>query len=62
MTKGSTPREALHNARNWLQRFIERTQVDELMLSAQIFDHQARCHSFALAAEVLNDLVCAQSA
>ncbi|MCH8553455.1 MAG: LLM class flavin-dependent oxidoreductase [Natronospirillum sp.] len=42
--------------RAWLERFIERTQVDELMLSGQIFDHRARCHSFALAAEVLKSM------
>ncbi len=57
VTRDSTPREALHNARDLAQRFVERTQVDELIVSAQIFDHEARCRSFALAAGVLNDLI-----
>lgn len=43
--------------RAWLHGFIERTQVDELMLTGQIFDHEARRRSFALAAGILNDLV-----
>jgi luciferase family oxidoreductase group 1 len=38
--------------RRGLAAFIERTRVDELMLTAAIFDHAARCRSFALAAEV----------
>jgi len=36
-----------------LQRFIERTGADELMLAAQIFDHSARLRSYEIAAEVL---------
>ena len=31
-------------------RFIEQTQADELILAAQIYDHQARLHSYELAA------------
>ena len=31
--------------------FVQRHRPDELMLTANIFDHQARLHSFALAAE-----------
>lgn len=47
---------APETVQHWLTRFIERTQVDELILSAQIYDHEARCRSFALAAEVLQQL------
>ena len=37
----------------WLDRFIERTRVDELILTAQIHHHTARKHSLAIAAEAL---------
>ncbi len=37
--------------RKQMDAFIERTGVDELMVTAQIFDHQARLHSFKLLAE-----------
>ena len=36
--------------------FVERHQPDELMLTANIFDHQARLDSFALAAEACRTL------
>ncbi|KAB7619640.1 LLM class flavin-dependent oxidoreductase [Alkalilimnicola sp. S0819] len=39
-----------------LGRFIERTRVQELMITAQIHDHQARCRSFELAAEIMREL------
>ncbi|MDB5471912.1 MAG: alkane 1-monooxygenase [Caulobacter sp.] len=35
-----------------LQAFIARTQADEIIVTAQIFDHQARLKSFEIAAEV----------
>jgi alkanesulfonate monooxygenase SsuD/methylene tetrahydromethanopterin reductase-like flavin-dependent oxidoreductase (luciferase family) len=35
-----------------LQAFIARTGADELMVTAQIFDHQARLRSFEITAEV----------
>ncbi|WOC17350.1 LLM class flavin-dependent oxidoreductase [Pseudochrobactrum sp. MP213Fo] len=34
--------------------FVTRTEVDELMITAQIFDHQARLHSFELLAQAIN--------
>lgn len=37
--------------RKQMDAFVERTSVDELMVTAQIFDHQARLHSFKLLAE-----------
>ena len=39
-----------------LHRFIEQTQPDELMTTAQIFDHSARLHSFELTAQVRDRL------
>ncbi|HMI01856.1 MAG TPA: LLM class flavin-dependent oxidoreductase [Pedobacter sp.] len=35
-----------------LQRFIEQTQVDEIMASSHIYDHRARLRSYELMAEV----------
>lgn len=35
-----------------LKAFIERTGADELMLTSQIFDHQARLRSYEIAAEI----------
>ncbi|WP_119299796.1 LLM class flavin-dependent oxidoreductase [Dongia deserti] len=39
-----------------LADFINRTQADELIVSGHIFDHAARLRSFAIAAEVRDDL------
>ena len=36
--------------RDTLQAFIDRTQADEIMLASQIFDHQARLHSYEIVA------------
>lgn len=38
----------------WLQRFINFTGVDELMIDARIYDPVARCRSYQLAAESIN--------
>lgn len=35
-----------------LQAFLDETQADEMMVNAQIFDHQARLRSFEIVAEV----------
>jgi luciferase family oxidoreductase group 1 len=35
-------------ARRQLHEFVERTRPDELMVTAQIFDHQARLRSYGL--------------
>lgn len=42
--------------RKGLRAFIERTQVDEIMFSAQIFDPQQRIHSTRLGAEAMQAL------
>ena len=34
-----------------MERFVERTGVDELMIASQIFDHEARVRSFEIAME-----------
>ena len=36
--------------------FVEKTQVDELIITAQIFDHDARCHSYSIAYEACANL------
>lgn len=35
-----------------LQRFLNLTQAEEMMVNTQIFDHQARLHSFEIVAEI----------
>ena len=37
-----------------LQAFVERTQADEVMVTAQIFDAAARRHAYELLAQVMN--------
>jgi luciferase family oxidoreductase group 1 len=43
--------------RKGLAAFIERTGADELMITSQMFDHQARLRSYEIAAEVRTTLV-----
>jgi alkanesulfonate monooxygenase SsuD/methylene tetrahydromethanopterin reductase-like flavin-dependent oxidoreductase (luciferase family) len=38
--------------RDSLAAFIARTGADELMITSQIFDHEARLHSFEIAADL----------
>jgi luciferase family oxidoreductase group 1 len=40
----------------WLQAFVERTEVDELILTGHVYDHEARKRSFTIAAEALNSI------
>ena len=40
-------------ARRQVEEFVERARPDELMITAQIFDHQARLRSFELLAEAV---------
>lgn len=42
--------------REGLQNLVEKTKADELMLTAMIYDHQARLRSFELAAQVCSHL------
>ncbi len=45
------------SVRVWLKQFIDRTQVDELVLASHVYDHQSRIKSFGIAAKVLLDLI-----
>ena len=38
--------------RQALMSFIDRTKPDELMITAQIFDHSARLRSYEIAADI----------
>ncbi len=42
--------------RRQVAAFLDRTQADELIVTCQMFDHEARKHSFAIAAEVRDTL------
>ncbi len=46
----------LDPVREGMQRFGDDLRPDELMLTAQIYDHQARLHSFELAAQAAQQL------
>lgn len=48
---------AVDTARAKLAAFLEQTGVDEVMLTAQIHDHEARCRSFAHAADICRALI-----
>ena len=37
-----------------LEAFITLTTPDELIISAQIFDHSARCRSYEITADIIN--------
>lgn len=41
------------SVRRGLERFLDATGVDELMIAGQIHDHEARKRSFTIAAEVV---------
>ncbi len=47
---------APETVRNGLEAFIARTEADELMVTAQIYDHAARVHSFEILAEVHREM------
>jgi alkanesulfonate monooxygenase SsuD/methylene tetrahydromethanopterin reductase-like flavin-dependent oxidoreductase (luciferase family) len=40
-------------ARKQVEQFVERTHADELMVTAQIYDHQARLRSYELLMEAV---------
>jgi alkanesulfonate monooxygenase SsuD/methylene tetrahydromethanopterin reductase-like flavin-dependent oxidoreductase (luciferase family) len=42
--------------RSGLERFLEATAADELMVTAQIYDHAARVRSYEIVAEVRDTL------
>ncbi|CNK37291.1 Luciferase-like monooxygenase family protein [Yersinia mollaretii] len=45
-----------NKVRHGLQSLLRETQADELMINGQIFDHQARLHSFEIIASLQQDL------
>lgn len=44
----------------WIDRFLDRTRVEELIVTGAIYDHPARLKSFQLVAEVLHGRVCSE--
>lgn len=48
---GSTIIGSPETVKEKLQKFLDETRVDEMMVTAQIFDHQARLRSFEITAE-----------
>lgn len=47
---------AAETAEAWLESFIARTGIDELILTGHVYDHEARKRSFAIAAEALREM------
>ncbi|AOS97118.1 Limonene 1,2-monooxygenase [Microbulbifer aggregans] len=39
----------------WIDRFLERTRVDELIVTGAMYDHAARLKSFRIAGDILSD-------
>lgn len=44
------------SVRSWIKQFIERTQVDEIVIASHIYDHPSRIKSIGIAAKVLQSL------
>ena len=42
---------------NELQTFLNETQVEEIMVVSNIFDHAARVHSYEVIAQITKDLI-----
>jgi luciferase family oxidoreductase group 1 len=47
---------APESVRAWLAAFLQRTQVDELIVTCHAYDHDSRVKSFGIAAQALNQL------
>ncbi len=39
-----------------LEAFVARHRPDELMITANVFEHEARCHSFEVAAKLMQSM------
>lgn len=48
--------------RQQLQKLVDDTGADEIIATAQIYDHSARLHSFEIAAEVMREMAAEQNA
>jgi len=46
-----------HTVRRGLSDFLTRTNADELIIAAQIFDHAARLHSYEIVAQTRQSAV-----
>jgi len=44
-------------AQAFIERFLERTRADELVLTCHCYDHEARIKSFGIGAEILNSML-----
>jgi alkanesulfonate monooxygenase SsuD/methylene tetrahydromethanopterin reductase-like flavin-dependent oxidoreductase (luciferase family) len=42
---------------SWLRQFIATTQADEIIIDARIYDPEARCQSYQIAAESIEDML-----
>ncbi len=42
------------SVKNQLQMILDDTQADEIMITAQIYDHKARLHSYEIVSEIIN--------
>ena len=42
--------------RSALKNFLDSTGADELIITSQIFDHQARCDSYSIVWKALNEI------
>jgi alkanesulfonate monooxygenase SsuD/methylene tetrahydromethanopterin reductase-like flavin-dependent oxidoreductase (luciferase family) len=47
---------SLETVKAGLRDFVARTGADEIMVTGQIFDHEARKHSFEIAAKARDEL------
>jgi luciferase family oxidoreductase group 1 len=47
---------APETVKGWLEAFIARTAVDEVILTGHVYDHEARKRSFTIAADALREL------
>ncbi len=48
---------ARDKVKSGIEGFLEQTQIDELIVTGHIFDHQARLRSLEIAADILKGLV-----
>lgn len=44
------------SASSFIERFLERTRADELILTCHCYDHEARVKSFGIGADILKSL------
>jgi alkanesulfonate monooxygenase SsuD/methylene tetrahydromethanopterin reductase-like flavin-dependent oxidoreductase (luciferase family) len=47
---------SVEQIRDQVAEFVAQTQVDELIITSQIFDHEARCRSYSIAFEACSNI------